>query len=260
MNGPGPRSAAPADRRARILATLRADGFLSVADMARRLGVSQMTIRRDLHALDSAHAVRLVHGGASLSPGALSNPAFPDDEHSTDRRKIAHHAMRLVGRTDTIAIDAGSTGCAMARALPKEFTGCVVTHSLPVLQLLAAEGRGRVVSLGGELLHGRGAFTGPTTEAAVANLRVRTFFLSPGAVDSRGVYAQSPAEAGVLRRLMDIADEVVLVSTEETFGSSAPALVSPLDRVAAMVSNRPPPAELSCALRRAGVIAHVVGS
>jgi DeoR/GlpR family transcriptional regulator of sugar metabolism len=260
MKDPGPRSAAPADRRAWILATLRADGFLSVADLARRLGVSQMTIRRDLHTLEGTHAVRLVHGGASLSPGALANLAFPEDAHAVAREEIAHHALRLVGRADTIAIDAGSTGYAVARALPDDFTGCVVTHSLPVLQLLAEEGRRRVVSLGGELLHGRRAFAGPTTEAAIADLRVRTFFLTPCAVDARGVYAQSPAEAGVQRRLMDIADEVVLVSTEEPFRSSAPALVSPLDRVTAIVSNRRPPAELSCALRRAGVVIHVVGS
>lgn len=260
MNDPGPRSAAPAGRQAWILATLRAEGFLSVADLARRLGVSQMTIRRDLHSLEGSHAVRLVHGGASLTPGALANASFPEDAHAVAGEELARHALRLVGRADTIALDAGSTGYAMARALPDDFTGCVVTHSLPVLALLAEDGRRRVVSLGGELLHSRRAFTGPATEAAVADLRVRTFFLSPCAVDARGVYARSPAEAAVQRRLMGIADEVVVLATAEIFTTSAPALVAPLDRVTAMVSNRRPPAELSCALRRAGVVVHVAGS
>jgi DeoR/GlpR family transcriptional regulator of sugar metabolism len=96
-------------------------------------------------------------------------------------------------------------------------------------------------------------------EAAVADLRVRRFFLSAGAVDARGVYAHSQGEAGVQRRLMDIADEVVLVATEETFTTSAPAVVGPLDRLTAMVCDRRPPDELACALRRAGVVVHVVG-
>ena len=51
------------------------------------------------------------------------------------------------------------------------------------------------MALGGELLADRHAFVGPTTEAAVGELRARTFFFSPTAMDARGTYAQSPAEA-----------------------------------------------------------------
>jgi DeoR/GlpR family transcriptional regulator of sugar metabolism len=259
VTDPAPPSGTAADRRAWILSTIRTVGFLSVTELARRLGVSQMTIRRDLHSLEETGAVRLVHGGASLLPGALENGTFPDDEHAAARGRVAQRAVDLVEEAETIALDAGAIGLAMARALPAAFAGCVVTHSLPVLQLLASRGHRRVVALGGELLPDRQAFTGPMTEAAVADLRVRRFFLSPGAVDARGVYAHSQGEAGVQRRLMDIADEVVLVAIEEAFTTSAPALVAPLDRVAAVVCDRRPPAELACALRRAGVVSHVVG-
>ncbi len=101
---------------------------------------------------------------------------------------------------------------------------------------------------------------GPTTEAAVAQLRARTFVVSPAAVDARGLYAQTPAEAGVQRRLLDIADEVVLVTTPETLRTSAPALVAPPDRVTAVVCDRRLPAGLAAALDRAGVVPRVVGA
>ena len=253
------RYEAAAERRAWILSSLQSAGFLSVADLARQLGVSQMTIRRDLHALEDTDHVRLVHGGASLAPGALRISAFPDDDHAPARERVAAHAIGLVAETDTIAIDAGATGYAVARSLPEGFGGCVISHSMPVLQLLAAGRLRRVVALGGELLPDRQAFVGPTTEVAVAQLRVRTFFLSPCSIDSRGVYAQSPAEASVQRGLMDIADEVVVVSTHEAFSNSAPARIAPLDRLTTVVTDQQPPKELSCALRRVGVIPHVVG-
>jgi DeoR family transcriptional regulator of aga operon len=255
-----PRPEAADDRRAWILSTLRTVGFLSVAGLARELGVSQMTIRRDLHSLRGTGHVRLVHGGASLAPSACRSAAFADDEHAEARRRVAAHAVGLIGRSDTVALDAGATGYAIARALPEDFAGCVITHSVPVLQHLTEDGPGRVVALGGELLPGRRAFAGPATEAAVVDLRVRTFFVSPAAVDSRGLYAQSPAEASLQRRLMDVADEVVLVATHETFATSAPALVGPLRRVTAVVCDRRPPPELACALRQVGVIPDVVGS
>ena len=258
MTATGPVRGAPG-RRTWILTTLRTVGFLSVADLARQLGVSQMTIRRDLHDLQATGCVRLVHGGASLAPRELRRAAFPETEHTEDQERVAQHAAGLVGCRDTVALDAGPMGVAIARALPGSFTGCVITHSMPALAFLTRERAGRLVALGGEFLPVRSAFVGPTTEAALAQLRARTFFVSPAAVDARGLYAQSPAEASVQRRLMEIADEVVLVATHETFEAPAPALVGPLDRVTAMVCDRRPPAGLDAALGRAGVVPHVAG-
>ena len=130
---------------------------------------------------------------------------------------------------------------------------------MPVVQLLAERrGATRLVALGGELLADRRAFVGPTTESAITQLRARTFFLSPFAVDSRGMYARSPAEASVQRSLMDVADDVVLVSTHETFTRSAPARVAPLDRLTAIVADPCLPPEVAQALKRADVTLHIV--
>ena len=252
------RYEAAAERRTWMLSTLRSVGFLSVTDLARQLGVSQMTIRRDLHALEEDGHVRLVHGGASLTPGAPLGSGAPEDDDAEARERVAAHAVALVGDTDTIAIDAGATGHAVARALPETFRGCVISHSLPVLQCLSTGRLERVVALGGELLAGRHAFVGPSTEAATAQLRVRTFFLTPCGIDARGLYAASPAEASVQRQLMDIADEVVLVVTPEAFRASAPARIAPLGRLTRLVTDQRPPAELASALRRVGVVPHVV--
>jgi DeoR/GlpR family transcriptional regulator of sugar metabolism len=254
----GLRYESAAERRTWMLSTLRSEGFLSVTDLARQLGVSQMTIRRDLHALEHEGHVRLVHGGASLTPGAPLGSSSPEDDDAEARERVAARAVALVTDTDTIAIDAGATGHAVARSLPASFSGCVISHSLPVLQCLSARRLERVVALGGELLAGRHAFVGPTTEAATAQLRVRTFFLTPGGVDARGLYAASPAEASVQRQLMGIADEVVLVVTREVFRTSAPARIAPLDRLTNLVTDQRPPAELACALRRVGVVPRVV--
>jgi DeoR/GlpR family transcriptional regulator of sugar metabolism len=64
----------------------------------------------------------------------------------------------------------------------------------------------------------------------------------------------------VQRRLMDIADDVVLVAGHEAFETPAPALVGPVDRLTAMVCERRPPAELASALGRVGVVPSVAGA
>jgi DeoR family transcriptional regulator of aga operon len=130
---------------------------------------------------------------------------------------------------------------------------------MPVLHLLdERRPASRTVALGGELLSDRRAFVGPATEAAVGHLRARTFFLSPAAVDALGTYAQSPAEASVQRKLIEIADEVVLLATCEVYSTSAAARIAPLGRMSRVVTDRHLPREVGTALRRSGVSAHVV--
>jgi DeoR/GlpR family transcriptional regulator of sugar metabolism len=259
MSDPGLRHEG-AERRSWIVTELRSVGFLSVADLARELGVSPMTVRRDLHALESAGQVRMVHGGAALTPGELHTPAFPDDGNSAGRERVAERAAASVGDRDTIAVDAGPTAYALVRALRPTFRGSLITHSMPVLTLMADRRHTwRTVSLGGELLGNRLALVGPSTEAALDRLRARTFFFSPSAVDARGAYAHSPAEASVQRKLAGIADEVVLVATADVFTTSAPALVMGLAALCRVVTDRPPPAAVAAALRAAEVSLDVVG-
>jgi DeoR/GlpR family transcriptional regulator of sugar metabolism len=256
MTDPETRSAA--ERRTRIISALRSAGFIVITDIARTLGVSTMTVRRDLRALESTGQVRLVHGGATLAGSAAGCRVFPDDGNAAGRARVAARAVSLVGRSDTIAVDAGPTAYALARALPDDFAGSVITHSMPVLHLLDERtSPPRTVAPGGELLADRHAFVGPSTEAALSQLRARTFFLSPAAVDVRGTYSRSPAEAGVQRRLVEIADEVVLVVTSDVFTTSAPVRIVPLERLTGLVTDRPPPRHVLSALHQADVTVHV---
>ena len=260
MSNPAVRPEAATDRRSRILDRLRQDGFLAINDLARELAVSHMTIRRDLHSLEQARQVRMVHGGVSLTPEALRPDSFPDDGRTQARDRVAARAAALVGPTDTIALDAGPTALAVACALPADFRGTVITHSLPVLRLLdERRSAAKAVALGGELLAERHAFVGPTTETALEQLRARTFFCSPAAVDALGVYAGSAAEASVQRRLVGIAERVVLVVTDEVFSTSAPARIVALDRMDVLIGDRPPPRAVAVALRRADVPAQRCG-
>ena len=245
---PGPELVT--ERRAWIVSGLRRSGFLTVNDLAQELGVSHMTVRRDLHVLEESGEVKLVHGGVSLP--------IPDGDADADdagRAWLAARAAAIVGPADTIAIDAGATALAVARALPAGFRGSVITHSMPVLQLFD-EGTmpGTAVGLGGELLPDRHAFVGPSAEAALQHLRARTFFFSPVAIDARGLYARTPAEASLQRRLIEIADQVVVVATHEVYRESAPVRITRLDRVMMFLSDQPPPRETAAALRHAKIV------
>jgi DeoR/GlpR family transcriptional regulator of sugar metabolism len=176
---------------------------------------------------------------------------------------VARRAAELVSAGDTVALDAGPAAYELARALPDDLAASVITHSMPAMQVLAertaAAAGPHLVALGGELTGARQALVGPTTLDALAGLRARTFFLDAAAVDVRGTYACSTAEARVARGLAEIADEVVLLASGGVFTCSAPALVATLDRLTAVVADVEPPTAVVAKLDRVGVKLHVAG-
>lgn len=238
---------APA-RRNRILAVAHSKGFASVVDLARELGVSDMTVRRDLRKLHERGEVNMVRGGVHVPPdGKAEGRPFAGRARTNHEAKacIARAASALIANTDTIALDAGTTTCALSTALPENFTGSVVTHSVPVLQNCLAAGEDRVVGLGGDLYPASEAFTGPMTVDMASRLRVRTFFLGAAAVDARGVYVASDIERPTKQALMEIADQVILLVDSSKFTGSAPVLLCRLDRLSAIVTEHPPTRELA---------------
>ena len=249
-----------AGRRESILVALRAKGFLSIADLTRELGVSHMTVRRDLQLLEQTGEVRMVYGGASLSLPALHDTGRWVDSGAVDDARIARCAATFVDDTSTIGIDAGQLGYEVARALPDHFRGTVVTHSIPVIQLLMGRSRPpRVVGLGGELLPSSYAFVGAGTVAAIDGLRVDTLFLAVDGLDDRGAYAHSDGEASVKRALLNVARRTVIVSRHTFLNDSAPLLLGELRQFTALVTDRPPVKRTERALALAGVNVLVPG-
>jgi DeoR/GlpR family transcriptional regulator of sugar metabolism len=241
-----------AERRAWILHQLRAVGFLSISELSRDLGVSPMTARRDLHQLEASGRVRLVHGGASLVPGSLHQVPFAESEGAAAQTRVGRRAARLVGDEDVIGIDAGPAAYALARALPESFSGTVITHSLPVMQLLIDRNAcTELIALGGEFDADRSAFVGPVTTSALDGLHVQTLFLAPAALTSGGIYAGTTAEAAVQQRFVSIADRVVVLAAAAESTTAAPALIAPLERIARLVTDEEPPPGVRAALNQA---------
>jgi DeoR family transcriptional regulator, fructose operon transcriptional repressor len=166
-------------RRERILGRVRSEGFLPVTVLAEALGVSEQTLRRDLRRLEEAGSLRVVYGGRARSKAPRRRPRQPTSPSAPRRnadakRRIAARAVRLVGDTDTIAVDSGTTPFALAEALPPTFTGTVITVSIPVIQLLLHRDDVHVIGLGGNAVSNREAFAGPMTLEAAARVRARS--------------------------------------------------------------------------------------
>lgn len=247
-------------RQNAILAEVSTSGSCSVADLARRLDVSGETIRRDIKRMASQGLLRKVHGGATL-PGPLHEANFEQrmTENAEAKEAIGRAAAAHIADGETLSFDTGTTTAYVARMLAVRRGLTIVTNSLDIARTMG--GANRVFMAGGALHVELGAALGAAAVEFVSQFRVRTAFLSAGAIDAEdGLTDFDMAEAQFSRALIEAAERVIVVADHSKFGKRALVRACALDRIDMLITDAPPPPELADKLDEAGVVVEVAGT
>lgn len=241
-------------RRERLVALVRQRGFCSTAELVSELGVSDMTVRRDVRRLEVSGELRSVHGGVSVRHATLRTSEFTTRAglHAEAKSRIAEMAVALVREGDVVAFDAGTSTFAATARLPHDYRGHVVTHSIPVLQHALHMPDARVTGLGGDLHHPSQAFVGPSTVEAITRLRVRLLFLGVAGIDADGLYAEAEVECEVKKALISVAERVVVLADTGKFVQPAPVRFAGLDGADVLITEALPNRAMRAALEAAG--------
>lgn len=242
-------------RRSEILKILRRDGFASVADISGALGVSEMTVRRDLDQLSEEALLERTFGGA------LPRDSYDAHEPEFERRAglnaaakaaIARQAETLVAEGETLGLDVGSTTLALAERLAARAGLRIFTSSLRVAAVLGA-GRSPVHVPGGEIRPGELSIVGASAVEFLRGFDLDRSFIGVSGISERGIYDYSVEDTEVKRALIAEAQSVVVLCDAAKFERRALARIAPLDAVDILITNAPPPPALAAALSAAGV-------
>jgi DeoR family transcriptional regulator, aga operon transcriptional repressor len=212
------------DRRAQLMEMVEQEGYCTIVELSKAFDVSDMTIRRDVRTLVREGRLRSVHGGVTVLPqNAMLGTDFRSraSRMGAAKRAVAHRALDYVPKAGAIALDAGTTTLEMAAGLPADSRVQIVTPSLAAVNALIGHEGVEVMCLGGKLHPSTQSFAGPATVAAIGELRVRTFFLAASGLHADGVYCGNDFDAVTKRALVDVADEVVLLTDSSKFTISA---------------------------------------
>ncbi|WP_440709136.1 DeoR/GlpR family DNA-binding transcription regulator [Herbiconiux sp. YIM B11900] len=241
-----------AERRERLLARLERSGVIRLEEAAAELGVSTMTVRRDLEGLELEGVVVRVRGGAVPTVKARS---FAERQGADDQAKteIARKALDLVPTTGTIAVDASSTAAhllAQLRTGTNATTGAttgattdlvIATNSAHNHGLARAQRGVRSILIGGELEPRTESFVGPIACASAALLNYDRFFTSAAAADlEHGTSETIIEEAQVKREFLRASRETVLLINSAKLGKHAAAVAVPWDRISIVVTELDP--------------------
>ncbi len=245
-----------ASPRARaILDELAATGAGRIAELSRRLGVTEETIRRNVRQMEAAGLVTRVHGGVRLRE-RVGEPSFAQRfaENAPAKRRIARHLAGMIADGATLFLDIGSTTAHVAQALRARHGLMVVTNSLAVAQALVSHNGNRVFMAGGELrAHDAGAF-GDEAMAFVRQFRVRHAVLSAAAVQpDAGFTLHDLREAEFSRAIIEAAEQAIIAADASKYARRAPIRITDPGHIARLVTDAPPPAPIARLLAAAGV-------
>jgi DeoR/GlpR family transcriptional regulator of sugar metabolism len=252
-------------RQARILASFQTSGFVSITELAAEFGVSGMTVRRDLAILDSKGLLERTHGGAvpvGVSAGIIDTiePAFDlrRRENAAQKIAIARAAAQLIGPSESIGLDVGTSIMALAEDIAARRDIRVFTNNLRVA-LRLAEGSVTVYTLAGQVRSPEFSIIGPQAVEGLAAHFLDRVFIGVAGLDANGFYDYSPEDTEVKRAFIDNAGSVVVLCDASKFGRRALSRVVPLARIDHLVTDSAPPDDLARALAAADVNVIIAG-
>jgi DeoR family transcriptional regulator, fructose operon transcriptional repressor len=245
------------ERRQHVLDLIGRQGFATLGDLARTLGVSESTLRRDLAFWEERGQLRKIHGGAMFT-GDAALPALEErsGKQIEEKRAIAKVAAERIRDGDVILIDGGTTTIELARMLvgrPLQ----VVTNSLPIAQLFSGSQQTDLVMLGGYVYPKTGVALGPMLIRQLEDVHVQQMLLSVSGITAKGLFNSNMLLVEAERRMMRCADEVVVLADHTKFGRQALAHLCDLGAIDSVVTDSATGAEHRRMVDDAGARVHV---
>ncbi|WP_206995036.1 DeoR/GlpR family DNA-binding transcription regulator [Trinickia mobilis] len=228
--------------RLRSLAdALAKQNVMHLRDAATLLGVSEMTVRRDI----AGNPERFTYlGGYIVSATDVPNSAGYSLEQEKDhfaqaKAQASAHAAKLIADNETIFIDCGTTLTTLARLIPADFHVTAVCYSLNIAEILRHMPNVRMILLGGVYVPSSDSFAGDESLAMLRRMGINKAFITAGGIDdARGVTCWNFHEVGLKQAAMASAVERHLIVDASKFGVVKPVRFSQVDDFDSIITEK----------------------
>jgi len=236
------------EREKNILQHVNDNGYIDVAEIESRCGVSAITARRDLDALARRGYVVRTHGGAVKEDSVSNLFSFSKRIDSNTEKKIAISklAAQFINDNDAILMDSGTTVFRLCDFIHKKKNLQVITSSLPAASELIKSPAIKVFLIGGEVFPERRATYGPIASEHIAQYHAQKAFIGADGLSLKsGLTVRDVNEASRIKSMIDAADTVYLLCDSSKIESNS------LFRLASVSA-------IDCLITDAGVSKNVV--
>ena len=231
-------------RRSAILQRLREDSTVTVAQLSKQFGVSEVTIRKDLRILKERKLLIRVHGGAIM--GASASSAETEERNISFKRLVNAKEKEAIGRAaaahikdgDTIMIDSGTTALEVARHLERFNDLTIITNSINAMLEALKYKRFKVMLMGGSVRETSLSTVGSLAESNLKLFYCDKLFLG---VDSfsveAGLSTPNVEEASTNQVMISRAREVIAVFDSSKINKRALAFIAMPDKINTVITD-----------------------
>ena len=214
-----------------VLEQLRADGVVRVADLADRMGVNPVTIRRDLEQLEQEGKLQRVHGGAVSREGTP-----PQSQSSGISRRIAEAAAKFIPDGSVVFLGPGTLTAEIVPFLQSYAHLTIITNALDTAWSLASQRQHTLHVIGGQVGDDYGIYSDPDT---LRRIRAERIVIEANGLDAeRGLTHDDRETAGMMRELFSLSAQVIVLLSPERLGKAGALFVAPAGEVDILITGR----------------------
>jgi DeoR/GlpR family transcriptional regulator of sugar metabolism len=242
------------ERKHRLESYLQEVEFASLEDLAKHVGSSVSTVRRDLTAMESGGTVKRTHGGARVISPKSDEFTFSVRETRELQAKeaIGRACAALIQPNQSVILDAGTTCFHVARHL-EDKAPQIVTNSLPIANHYSAAGRVELVLSGGVIYPRLGVLVGPLAVEAFSKIHADVAIMSAGGITLEGLTNSHGLLVDIQLAMMRAAAKVIMCLDHTKLGRRSVSPLCDLARVHVIVTDNQAPLELVDQFRARGI-------
>ena len=253
------------DRHRVILSAVQDRAVATIAHLVDLTGASEATVRRDIAALDAEGRLRRIRGGAeALSPqqfpGLAGRPfAFNAGVRQPQKAAIARAAAALCADGEPIIVNGGTTTYEMVHPLATMRLK-VLTNSLPIANHLLAHSQNQLLVPGGAIYREQQIVLSSFQNDAVSHFWARRMFMSCHGIAPVGVMEVDPLLIRAEEKLLDRAEELVVLADSSKFANRSSLVLCPIERIDTLITDDGIADRDAAMLEAAGVALVVAGT
>ena len=229
------------ERRKIILEKIKSNNSVSVQELSKEFGITEVTIRRDLDLLDQQGLVKRSHGGAIIinqNVGVESEFEIRRDRKMAAKERIGKKAAAMVSPGDCIGIDIGTTTYEMSKYVKKTDNITVVTASIPVINELIGAKNINVICTGGELSRKDKSLVGHNAIRTIHEYILDKVFVGVAGISfDCGLTLYNMNDTLVKRELIKRAREVIVLADYSKIGLAKHAFFCELKEIDTLITD-----------------------
>ena len=233
-----------AERLEKIMDLIQNSNFISPLELAEKMNVSLVTIRRDLKKLAEERSIIKEYNTIKIARDY--DKRFHERHHTNleQKRIIAELAKKLVQAGDTLFLDTSTTCYEFARTLALSSQNLhIITNNIYMAVELMSIYKIDLVLLGGNIRHGYFSTIGPLAEKMLSNIKVNKFFFSCTMLDENGIYESNILEGNIKVKMFENSRLHYLLVDSTKFDKASIFRTTGIENIDALITDKPLPNE-----------------